>query len=171
MSRIALTEHDMRMKQVRRSYVPVGSILFAILLSLLPIVAETPLLPDFAFLTALAWRLLRPEMWTAKAALALGFVDDIFAGHPIGQAMALWTLAFLIVDLVDSRAIYRDYWMDWLLASALVVLHTLGGWYIARIVGSRVDFSIMLPQIGMAVLAYPIVARAVVALDRWRLTR
>lgn len=171
MSRIALTPHDMRMKEVRRSYVPVGSILFAIALSILPIVVETPLVPDFAFLTALAWRLLRPEMWTAKAALALGFVDDVFAGHPIGQAMALWTIAFLIVDLIDRRAIYRDYWMDWLLAAFLVILHTAGGWYIARLMGSRIEFAVMLPQIGLAILAYPIVSRIVVGLDRWRLTR
>jgi rod shape-determining protein MreD len=33
------------------------------LLDLLPIVATWPIVPDFAFLVLIAWRLLRPEMW------------------------------------------------------------------------------------------------------------
>jgi rod shape-determining protein MreD len=65
MSRIALTSGDMRMKRVRRQYVPVGSTIAAALLVLLPIVATAAYIPDFAFLTLVAWRLLRPEMWTA----------------------------------------------------------------------------------------------------------
>ena len=171
MSRIALTAHDMRMKRVRRSYVPIASILAGICLSLLPIVASAPLIPPFGFLAAIAWRLLRPEMWSAKAALPLGLAADLICGLPIGQSMALWTIAFLILDLVDSRAIYRDYWMDWLLASALVMFHTFGGWYVAHLMGSETEFAVMLPQAALGVLAYPLVARVIVSLDRWRLTR
>jgi hypothetical protein len=35
--------------------------------------------------------------------------------------------------------------------------------------GSRIPFLVMLPQIAVSILVYPLVARLVLALDRWRL--
>lgn len=171
MSRIALTRRDVAMKSVRRRYVPVVSTLAAAFLVLLPIVASRPLVPDFGFMVLIAWRMLRPEIWTAKTALALGLVNDLVAGHPLGQSMALWTMAFLLLDFIDSRAMYRDYWMDWLIAAFVILLHSFGGWLVARYMGSEAEFAVLWPQIGLSVLAYPVVARLVVALDRWRLSR
>jgi hypothetical protein len=37
--------------------------------------------------------------------------------------------------------------------------------------GAAAPFSVLLPQLGLSVFAYPLVARLVVALDRWRLQR
>jgi hypothetical protein len=37
--------------------------------------------------------------------------------------------------------------------------------------GSQVVFEVMLPQIFLSILAYPLVARLVLACDRWRLAR
>ena len=171
MSRIALTSRDVAMKHVRRRYVPVVSTLVAASLVMLPIVVSTPIIPDLGFMVLVAWRLLRPELWTAQAALPFGFFNDLIGGHPIGQSMALWTIAFLILDVIDSRAIYRDYWMDWLIASLLILFNSAGSWLVARTMGSQAEFAILWPQIGLSILAYPVVARLVVGLDRWRLTR
>lgn len=171
MSRIALTSRDMRMKQAQRRYVPLLSVVVACMLSLLPIVMSTPVIPEVAFLTLIAWRLLRPELWSARTALPLGALNDLIAGHPFGQSIALWSIAFLALDLVDSRTLYRDFLMDWLLASALIIFYTFGDWYIGHLMGNTANFSIMLPQAAVAVLVYPIVARIVTALDRWRLAR
>ena len=171
MSRIAGSGRDVAIWNARRQTVPVLTTLAATLLDLLPIVATTPLVPDFAFLVLIAWRLLRPEMWLAQVALPLGLFNDLVAGHPIGQSMLLWTLSFLILDLIDSRVGWRDYWMDWLFAAGLILLYTFGGWYIARLMGSQAEFAIMVPQILLSVFAYPLVARLIVGLDRWRLAR
>lgn len=171
MNRIALTSRDVAMKNVRRQYVPVTTTLAASLLSLLPLVANAPVSPDMGFMVLISWRLLRPEMWTARTALVLGLFNDLVAGHPIGQSMGLWTLTFLILDVVDSRAIYRDYWMDWLLAAVLILLYAYGGWFIANLLGSKSEFGIMWPQVGLSILAYPVIARLIVAIDRWRLSR
>ena len=171
MSRIAGSNADVAFRHFRRQAVPILSTLAACLLDVLPIVATSPLIPDFAFLLLIAWRLLRPELWQAQAALPLGLFNDLVSGLPIGQSMALWTTAFLLLDLLDSRVGWRDYWMDWIFAAILIVLYTLGGWYIARLMGSGADFAIMLPQILLSILAYPLVARLAVALDRWRLSR
>jgi rod shape-determining protein MreD len=151
--------------------VPVASTLIAASLSLLPVVANSPISPDWGFMVLIAWRLLRPEMWAAHTALPLGLYNDLVSGHPIGQSMALWTATFLILDIVDSRAMYRDYWMDWLLAAVLILFFIAGGWGIAMMMGSKTDFGILWPQVGLSILSYPLVARLVIGLDRWRLTR
>lgn len=171
MSRIAGSERDVALLGFRRQAVPVLSTLAASLLDLLPIVASRPLVPDFALLVVVAWRLLRPEIWPAWMALALGLFDDLVAGHPIGQSMALWTIVFLAFEFIDSRLGFRDYWMDWLIAAAAILFHTAASWYIAMIMGAAMDFAVLLPQLGVAILVYPLVARIVLALDRWRLSR
>ncbi|HEX9954826.1 MAG TPA: rod shape-determining protein MreD [Allosphingosinicella sp.] len=171
MSRIAGSSRDVALLGIRRQVVPVVSTLIAALLDALPIVATTPLIPDFAFLVLLAWRLLRPEIWPAWAALPLGLFNDLVSGHPIGQSMAIWTALFLLLELADSRTGWRDYWIDWLFASLAILAHSFAGWYIAREMGNRAEFLIMLPQFVLSVIAYPLVARLVVGLDRWRLAR
>jgi rod shape-determining protein MreD len=110
-------------------------------------------------------------MWPARVALPLGLFDDLVAGHPLGQSMALWTIAFLACDLLDSRVGWRDYWMDWLFAAIAILLYTCGCWAVARGMGSQAPFDVLLPQLLLSVFSYPLVARLVVALDRWRLAR
>ena len=117
MSRIAGSRRDVAMLGFRQRWVPLLSTLFASLLNALPFVLTTPLVPDIAYLVVLSWRLLRPEIWAAHMALPLGLFNDLIAGHPLGQSMALWTLTFLAFDFVDSRVGWRDYWTDWLFAS------------------------------------------------------
>jgi rod shape-determining protein MreD len=171
MSRIALTSGDVRMKAVRRQYVPILSTVLATLIVLLPVVATTPLTPDIGFLVLISWRLLRPEMWTPTTALPLGLFNDLVAGHPLGQSMALWTMAFLLLDLVESKSVFRDYWMDWLIATLLILFHSFGGWLVGRMMGSEATFGIMWPHVALSILGYPVVSRFILALDRWRLTR
>ncbi|HZG08660.1 MAG TPA: rod shape-determining protein MreD [Allosphingosinicella sp.] len=171
MTRIAGSSRDVAILGMRRQLVPVLSTLAASLLDALPIVTTTPLIPDFAFLVLIAWRLLRPEIWPAWAALPLGFFNDLIAGHPIGQSMAIWTSIFLLLELADSRTGWRDYWLDWLFAALAVLAHSAAGWYVARLMGSQAAFAVMLPQYALSVFAYPLVARLVLGLDRWRLAR
>ena len=171
MNRIALTRGDVRRKDFRRQYVPILSTLIACLFNILPVVVTAPVVPDFAFMVLLAWRLLRPEMWSATTALWLGLVNDLIAGHPFGQSAALWGATFLIMDAIDSRVVWRDYWMDWLFAAIFILGYHYGDWLIGRWMGSSAEFAILWPQIGASVLLYPVVARIVLVLDRWRLTR
>jgi rod shape-determining protein MreD len=171
MARIALTQGDVRRKDLRRRYVPIASTILACLLNILPVIVSTPVVPDFAFLVLLAWRLLRPEIWSATTAIWLGLLNDLLAGHPLGQSVALWTATFLIMDVIDSRVVWRDYWMDWLFAALFILAYTYGDWVIGRWMGSTAEFGILWPQIGASILLYPVVARIVLMLDRWRLTR
>jgi len=171
MSRIAGSEAEVAIQDLRRRYVPLVSTLAAILLSLLPIVAASLWVPNFGFLVLLTWRLLRPEIWSAQVALGLGLAADLVSGAPLGQSMLLWTAAFLALDYVDSLVGIRDYWLDWVMAAAAILFHSAGVWYIALLMGSYVSFWVMVPQLILTILAYPIAARLVLALDRWRLAR
>lgn len=171
MSRIAGSTGEVAMRDMRRRFVPVGSTMAASLLALLPLVPASPLVPEIALLVVIAWRLLRPEIWPAYMALGLGLFNDLVAGHPLGQSMALWTLIFLACDFIDSRLGFRDYWMDWLIAAAAILFHAALSWEIAALMGSRVEFLVLMPQTIAGVLVYPLAALFILRLDRWRLSR
>jgi rod shape-determining protein MreD len=170
-SRIAGSRSAVAMRDYRRRFVPVVSTMAASLLALLPIVAEAPLVPEMAVLVVIAWRLLRPELWPAHFALGLGLFNDLVAGHPIGQSVAAWTLIFLGCDYIDSWLGFRDYWMDWLIAAAAILFYSAATWYIGVLMGGGIAFGVMLPQLGVAILVYPLIARIILGLDRWRLSR
>lgn len=169
---IAGSSTDVAIREFRRQWVPMLTTIAAILLSLLPIVVATsPLVPDLGFLMLLTWRLLRPEIWKPYHALGLGLLSDLVSGNPLGQAMLLWTAIFLALEIIDARLGFRDYLMDWLIAAAAIILQSLGAWYIALLMGSEIRFAVLGPQIAVGVIAYPVAARLVLALDRWRLAR
>lgn len=169
MNRIAGSSTEVAIRDFRRRWVPFLSTIAAILLALFPIVMQAPLLPDLGFLFIVTWRLLRPEIWPAQFALAFGLFADLVSGHPLGQSMLLWTIVFLALDYVDYRLGFRDFWMDWLLAAAAILFHCFGAWYIALLLGSETRFTVMIPQLILSILAYPLTAWLVLALDRWRL--
>ena len=171
MSRIAGSETEVVIGDLRRRYVPLVSTIAAIALSLLPIVATSLWVPNLGFLILVTWRLMRPEIWSAQVALALGLAADLVSGAPLGQSMLLWTCVFLGFDYADSLLGVRDYWLDWVLAAAAIVFHSVGVWYIALLMGSDIGFRVMTPQMILSVLFYPVAARLVLALDRWRLAR
>lgn len=171
MSRIAGSAGEVRLRDMRRRLVPLSSTVIAILLGVFPLIVMTPLVPNIGFLVLLTWRLLRPEIWMPTAALGFGLFDDLVSGNPIGQSMALWTIIFLVFEIIDSRVDYKDFWTDWLYAAAAIFFHTAGAWYIALLMGSPTPFTMMLPQMGIAILGYPLLARLILALDRWRLAR
>lgn len=171
MSRIAGSSTEVAIRDLRNRFVPLISTIAAICLVLLPFVAAGPLVPDLGFLALITWRLLRPEIWTANTALGLGLLNDLVAGNPLGQSMLLWTSTFLVFDLIDARLGFRDYWMDWLIAAGAIAFQTVGAWYIALLMGSDVLVTVVVPQLIVGILAYPVVARIVLALDRWRLAR
>jgi rod shape-determining protein MreD len=151
--------------------VPVVSTIAASALGLLPIVAVAPALPPFGLLMALAWRLLRPEMWPPWVALPLGLVDDLISGAPLGTAATLWTIVFLGFDIVDTRPMWRDYWLDWWLASIAILFCGLGDWLFADFVTGAGPVWTMLPTLGIAIVIFPGVVWICTRLDRWRLKR
>lgn len=171
MSRRIAPDQPAALVTLRVQAIPLGTTMAGSALGLLPIVADWPALPPFGLLMLLGWRLLRPELWPAWIGLPLGLFDDLMSGLPIGSSMFLWTGTLLLLDIVDSRFIWRDYWVDWLLASLLVVACTAGAIPLSGVSESGPALLVSIPRIAFAILCIPIVMRLCLHLDRLRLGR
>ena len=151
--------------------VPAATVVFASLLAALPIVATSGWYPDFGFLVFISWRLLRSDPWPAWWAALLGFINDLFTGYPIGFSIALWSATMLALDLIDRRTMWRDYWIEWVLAAVLLAIDDWLQWRLAAIAGARVPFTMMLPPLAISICVFPVSAWLVSRIDAWRLGR
>lgn len=136
---------------------------------LLPLVASAPVLPPFGFLVLLAWRQLRPGLIPVWAGFPLGFVDDLFSGQPLGSATLLWSLALIAFDAIEARFPWRNVVINWLEAAALIASYLALSLLIANAAGGGAHIMVIVPQIAMSVLVFPLVGRFVAACDRARL--
>ena len=153
------------------AYIPAASVVAGSLLAALPIVSTSGWYPDFGFLALIAWRLLRADPWPAWWAAPLGLVNDLFTGYPIGFSIALWSATMLALDLVDRRTMWRDYWIEWILATVLIAIDEWLQWRVAALVGADVSFTRMVPPLIISICVFPLVAWIVSRLDSWRLGR
>ncbi len=144
------------------------SVMLASLAPLLPMIVSAPVVPPFGFMMLLAWRLLRNDLWPVWAALPLGGFDDLFSGAPIGTAMALWTIAFIMIDAIDRRFVWRDFGQDWGIAITFVGAYLLLALWLSAGVA---PLGVLVPQLVIAALLLPMIGRTTAMLDRWRLGR
>ena len=170
---MAIIESDLldRPSSTRMYVVPIVSTLAGSGVGLLPFIASAPVIPPFGLLMALSWRMLRPELWPAWMALPLGLTDDLIGGAPLGTAMTLWTIAFLGIDLVDIRPMWRDHWLDWWIATVAILFCAGGSWAIGLFISGGGAWWPLVPPTLVAILAFPPIARLCAVLDRWRLAR
>ena len=152
-------------------FIPAASVLAAAGLALLPIVTELGWVPDAGFLLLIAWRLLRGDVIPAWWAAPLGLVNDLLTGSPIGSSVVIWTTAMLLLDLLDRRTMWRDYWVEWGLAAVLLVGNETARWWVDGLMGAPTPYASLLPPILIAIFAFPLAAWAANRIDRWRLGR
>ncbi len=134
-----------------------------------PIIASAPLVPPFGFLMLIAWQQLRPGLFPVWAGLPLGLFDDLYSGQPFGSAVLLWSLAMLALDFLEVRFPWRGVVLNWLSASGIISAYLVLALMIANAGGGSASPMILIPQILFSILAYPLVARLVGAVDRFRL--
>ena len=152
-------------------YLPAATVVVASLLAALPIVSSSGWYPNFGYLVFISWRLLRSDPWPAWWAAPLGLANDLFTGYPIGVSVALWSATMLALDLIDRRTMWRDYWIEWVLAAILLATDEWLQWEIARMVGADLPFTTQVPALVIAILVFPLAAWFVSSADRWRLGR
>jgi rod shape-determining protein MreD len=160
---------DREQSMLKMLAIPITSVILASIVTTLPIFSAGPLLPPFGLLMFLSWRLMRPGLLPIWSGVPFGLMDDLFSGQPFGSAGLLWSIAMLIVEIIDSRAIWRDYMQDWLIAASLITAALLGGWWIAGLAHSVSEPMVLFPQILLSILLYPLVVRICARLDSWRL--
>jgi len=140
--------------------------------SLLPgwlFMASAPYVPPLGFLMLLAWRQLRPGLLPIWAGLPLGLFDDLYSGQPMGSAILLWSIAMIVIEGVELRFPWRNFALEWLLATAMIIGYVFAALGAANAAGGSTPVAVLAPQIILAVLLYPFVGRVVAALDRFRL--
>ncbi|MCW2337917.1 rod shape-determining protein MreD [Sphingobium sp. B2D3A] len=150
--------------------VPVASVILGSMLApLMPVIAQTPLLPPFGLMMLIAWRVLRPDIWPLWIGVPLGLVDDLMNGQPVGSAVFLWTILLLAFDFEGQRNLWRDYWHGWLLGSLAIGFALAGGWLAVHLSGHGGEIIQILPQFLYSVALFPFIVRICAALDKWRL--
>ena len=153
------------------AYIPALTVVLASFLSALPIISTSGWWPDFGFLVLIAWRLLRGDPWPAWWAAPLGLINDLLTGAPVGMSVALWTMVMLVMDLVDRRTMWRDYWIEWALAGLLILGAESAEWWLASLSGAEFPYALIIPPFLISAFAFPIAAWLVWRLDHWRLGR
>lgn len=163
-TRINRTPSPLLARSVHWASVMLGSFLPALLL-----VPSAPVLPPIGFLMLLAWRQLRPGLLPVWAGLPLGFFDDLYSGQPMGSAIFLWSAAMIALDIVEARLPWRNFVMEWLVAAALIAAFIVSSLAFANAAGGSTGFLVIVPQIALSILTYPLIGRIVATLDRLRL--
>ena len=166
MTRRSRFERQPNLTRVR--LVPTLSVIIASLASALPLVSAEPLMPPLGLMMFLAWQLLQREIWQPWAGLALGLFYDLSIKQPPGTAMLLWCVAQTTIALFDQRSLWRDYWQDWIVASVFIVIILSAQLMIANFTGGHTPWTLIVPQLGVAVLLQPFVMRFCGLLDQWR---
>lgn len=146
-------------------FVPALSIVLASTLAVWPVIASFPMLPPFGLLMLLGWRLSRPLSLPVWAPLPLGLYDDLVSGQPLGNSMLFWTLCFFMIDLLDQRVVFRDFWQDWSIAGGSICFCLILGRLVASPLGAHVDTLLML-QIAVTTLLFPLATRICTMLTR-----
>ena len=149
--------------------VPWLSVMLASLIPGWAIIASAPIVPPLGLMVLLGWRLLRPGLLPLWAGLPLGLFDDLFSGQPLGSAVLLWSLAMIVLEAVETRFPWRNFLQDWMAAAGLLTAAIFFGTVFANLSGGSTRLSVMFPQLAVAVLGYPLIARLVALLDRFRL--
>lgn len=134
-----------------------------------PIIASAPVVPPLGFLFLLAWRQMRPGLLPIWAGLPLGMFDDLYSGQPFGSAILLWSLAMMTLDAIETRFPWRNFGIDWLEASGLIIAYQLLTLGFANAAGASAHAIVILPQTITAILLYPLCGRAIAVFDRFRL--
>jgi rod shape-determining protein MreD len=134
------------------------------------LIASAPVLPPFGFLAFVAWRQLRPGLLPVWAGLPLGMVDDLFSGQPFGSAVLLWSIAAIVLDVVEARLPWRNFLTEWLVAIGLIAVYVILCLALANLGGAASPLRVIVPQLVISIFAYPLVGRLVALADRLRLT-
>ena len=87
----------------------------------------------------------------------------------MGSAILLWSMAMIVLEIIENRFPWRSFALEWLVAAALIVAYIVACLGTANAAGASSPINALGPQIVLSILLYPAIARLVAALDRFRL--
>jgi rod shape-determining protein MreD len=75
------------------------------------------------------------------------------------------------LDLIDRRTMWRDYWIEWILAAVLIAMDEWLQWRAARLLDAAPTFTRMVPALVISISVFPLIAWIVSRIDARRLGR
>lgn len=151
--------------------VPWVSIMLGSLAPMLPIIPPAPILPPLGLIMLLAWRLLRPGLLPLWAGLPLGLFDDLYSGQPFGFGILLFTLILLATEIIHIRFPWPNFLHDWVTATLLLCVYIIAGAVLAGGGKADIHLQVIMPQLVLSIVLFPLAAHLVAGLDRLRLLR
>ena len=77
----------------------------------------------------------------------------------------------LVLDLIDRRTMWRDYWIEWILAGVLLAIDQWLQWRVAAAMGARLPYFSIVPPMVISICVFPVIAWIVSRIDSRRLGR
>jgi rod shape-determining protein MreD len=151
--------------------VPWITILLASIAPMLPFIPGIAIVPPLGFMMMVAWKLMRPEQLPTWAGFPLGAFDDLFSGQPFGSAILLWSLAMIAMEVGEARFPWRNFVQDWLASGVLVATYLVMASILSGTGAGFTHIPYLLPQLLLSLMLFPIIARIIAILDRFRLLR
>ena len=151
--------------------VPWVSIILGSLLPVFVIATALPLMPPLGYMMLLGWRLVRPGLLPVWVGLPLGLIDDLYSGQPFGFAILTWSITMIVIEAIEMRMPWRNFWQDWFTACIAIVVYLLVGWLLSGSEPTIQSLIAIVPQLVLSILLFPAIARLTAALDRLRLSR
>ena len=130
-----------------------------------PIAEGGPITPPLALMALYTWAVHRPDLFSARAAFALGLLADLLAQTPFG----LWTLLFLVTHnlLLRQRHLFQSFFMLWwgfavtALMNAFLAAFAL--WAFASVLIAPIP---LLLSVGIGIALYPLIGGLLMQLQR-----
>jgi rod shape-determining protein MreD len=145
------------------------SILLGSFIPLILVIGAAPVMPPIGFMMLLSWRQLRPGLLPVWSGVPLGAFDDLFSGQPFGSAILLWSLAIILLDVIEARFPWRNFLLDWFTSALIICLYLALGLMFANAAGGGAAMPVLVPQLISAFLVFPLVSLLVSGLDKLRL--
>ena len=156
---------------LRATIVPYATIMIASVIPIFFMTTSMPILPPLGLIVLISWRMLQPGLMPLWVGFPLGAFDDLFSGQPFGSAILFWSLTLIVLEFLEERFPWRGFWQDWFTASTAILLYLLATMTASGTVPNYHHLVASAPQAFLSILLYPIIARMVAALDRFRLAR
>ena len=150
---------------------PWASIMAGSILPMFFLVSALPVVPPLGYLMLVGWRLGRPGLLPVGCGIPLGIFDDLYNGQPFGFSLLAWSVTMIVIEIIDTRLPWRDFWQDWLIAALLSLLYLASGWLFSGATPSLASLIAIVPQLLLTILIFPLMSRIVAQLDLWRLRR
>lgn len=150
---------------------PILTIIAGSLVPVLPVIAPAPVMPPLGLLFLLAWRLLRPGLIPIWAGLPFGLIDDLYSGQPLGSAILLFSLILIACDMIELRFPWRNFWQNWLTAGVMLACYLPVAALLSGAGIRAAHLGLVVPQVLLSVVLFPIISSIVAVLDRIRLLR